>query len=74
VPISRASFSGVMEVVADMGRPFHRQDAILQHVASWGDRIPHALIKNVAWRRVNGARRPLSNRRQTAYATLTSNR
>src|SRR3546814_12018327 len=27
-----------------MMRPFTKQDAILQPVASWGDRVPHATI------------------------------
>src|SRR5688572_31674347 len=45
VPISRESLSGLMLLVADMERPFRRKDAILQHVASWGDRVPHRLLK-----------------------------
>jgi hypothetical protein len=44
VPINLASFSGVMVVKDDMDASSQKQrDAILGHVASWGDRwIPMA--------------------------------
>jgi hypothetical protein len=34
--------------ISDMVRPCVAPDAILRHVASWGDRIPHALNKGNA--------------------------
>jgi hypothetical protein len=37
-----------------MMRPCGKQDAILQHVASWGDRDPHAAIKQIMLSAVNG--------------------
>jgi len=40
VPISRDSLSEEIEVYEDMLRPFEKQDAILGHVASRGDRKP----------------------------------
>ena len=40
VPMRRASFSEVMLLIEDMARPCKERDAILQHVASWGDRFP----------------------------------
>jgi hypothetical protein len=46
VPISQASFSNDIDVVGDMMRPREKRDAILGHVASWGDRkTPMALIQ-----------------------------
>ncbi|WP_458836505.1 hypothetical protein [Rhizorhabdus wittichii] len=36
-----------------MARPFKKQDAILQPVASWGDRVPHAQIMASAHNLVN---------------------
>jgi hypothetical protein len=41
VPISRDSLSGEMAAKAGMGVPLDLKDAILQPVASWGDRNPH---------------------------------
>src|SRR4051812_44542459 len=38
VPIRRASLSLVIRLNDDMMRPFNKEDAILRHVASWGDR------------------------------------
>jgi hypothetical protein len=32
-----------MLLIADMQRPLLQLDAILWHVASWGDRRPHAI-------------------------------
>jgi hypothetical protein len=42
VPTSRASFSEEMVLIDDMMRPPGERDAMLRHVASWGDRLPHA--------------------------------
>ena len=41
VPTRRASFSAEMVLIDDMMRPPFEWDAMLRHVASWGDRIPH---------------------------------
>jgi hypothetical protein len=41
VPTKRASLSPEIELMADTLRPCVTRDAILQHVASWGDRNPH---------------------------------
>ena len=56
----RASFSEVMLLIDDMVRPCKELDAILQHVASWGDRCPHALKSNAGAALVK--LRELSNR------------
>src|SRR5271168_3408452 len=45
VPMRRASFSEVMLLIEDMARPCKERDAILQHVASWGDRFPISLAQ-----------------------------
>src|SRR4051794_30948540 len=37
-PIGRAGFFGELDVMGDMMRPREKRDAILGHVASWGDR------------------------------------
>ena len=37
-PIRRTGFSDEIDVVGDMMRPREKRDAILRHVASWGDR------------------------------------
>src|SRR5712691_5727547 len=42
VPIRRASLSTEMVLIDDMVRPHLLRDAMLRHVASWGDRKPHA--------------------------------
>jgi hypothetical protein len=42
VPIRRASLSTVMLLIDDMDSVLCGwQDAMLRHVASWGDRCPH---------------------------------
>src|SRR5436190_20541820 len=41
VPTRRESFSMEMVLIDDMMRPPIEWDAMLRHVASWGDRIPH---------------------------------
>jgi hypothetical protein len=46
VPIKRDSFSMEMVLIDDMMHPYGcRADAMLGHVASWGDRYPHAMMK-----------------------------
>jgi hypothetical protein len=46
VPISRAILPGEIDVKDDMGAPSRKRDAILWHVASWGDRrIPIELLQ-----------------------------
>ncbi len=45
VPFSRASLSGAMALIAGMSVPSQEEDAMLQPVASWGDRNPHAAIR-----------------------------
>src|SRR5712691_13144233 len=42
VPIRRASLSTEMVLIDGMVRPHLLRDAMLRHVASWGDRKPHA--------------------------------
>ena len=45
-PIGRAGLSGELDVMGDMMRPREKRDAILGHVASWGDRkTPMALLQ-----------------------------
>ena len=54
MPIRRASFSTVIVLGAGMERPFEMQDAMLQPVASWGDRDPHGGSKALGVGGVNG--------------------
>src|SRR3546814_632964 len=44
MPTRRTSLSDEIVFKTGMMRPFTKQDAILQPVASWGDRVPHATI------------------------------
>jgi hypothetical protein len=53
VPIRRASLSSGIVLRAGMRRPSVEQDAILQHVASWGDRSPHGRVIGSRARDVN---------------------
>jgi hypothetical protein len=55
-PIRRDNSSGEIEVDEYMPRPFLKQDAILGHVASRGDRYPRTINKSPVARAVNGFR------------------
>src|SRR5262245_52179999 len=67
--VPRRAWSSVVDTeTGDMVRPCVAPDAILQHVASWGDRIPHALNKGNALCTVKWSKQARSYRRTFVVA------